>query len=263
MSSKDDNTWGKKDWIKKLKQQAEDSKEYRHKLYEKVDLKNKKNILDIGCGPGEITLDIANLTNGQVTGIDIDPEKLEKAKIFLADVPNVKLLKADAQELPFEDETFDLVIFTITLTYIKNKQKAINEMVRVTKPGGIVFATLEPDYAGEINYPESPVKPLIQKQMQELGADLETGRKLKVLFNRAGLKTEVGMETETDYIMIKDDQRFYELYKINSWVTEKLLRKDNWPEEKIKEYVKTEGELIKNGLRFHLLPCFYAIGRKI
>jgi ubiquinone/menaquinone biosynthesis C-methylase UbiE len=263
MSKGEDTTWGKKDWIKKLKQQAKDSKEYRHKLYEKVDLKSKKNILDVGCGPGQITLDIANITNGQVTGIDIDPEKLEKAKILLAETPNVKLLEADAQDLPFAAETFDLVIFTITLIYIQDQQKAINEMVRVTKPGGIVFASLEPDYAGEINYPESPVKPLILKQMQELGADLETGRKLKVLFNKAGLKTEVGMETETDYIMIKDDQRFFELYNVNSWVTEKLLRKDNWPEEKIRDYIKTEGELIKKGMKFHLLPCFYAIGRKI
>ena len=67
--------WTTDDCAKKLKQQAEESKEYRQKLYSKVDLKNKKNILDVGCGTGEITTDIAHQTSGQVTGVDIDVEK--------------------------------------------------------------------------------------------------------------------------------------------------------------------------------------------
>ena len=54
------------------------------------------------------------------------------------------------------------------------------------KPGcpADALAALEPDYASQIDYPESPLKPLVLKQMTELGADLETGRKLKVLFNK-------------------------------------------------------------------------------
>ena len=48
MPDEKQDEWTCEDWIKKLKYQAEDSREYRHKLYEKVDLKNKKKILDVG-----------------------------------------------------------------------------------------------------------------------------------------------------------------------------------------------------------------------
>ena len=70
MSTKIKGEWTTDDWAKKLKQQAKESKKYRHKLYEKVNLKNKKNILDVGCGTGEITLDLAKYTKGNVIGID-------------------------------------------------------------------------------------------------------------------------------------------------------------------------------------------------
>lgn len=154
MSDNEERKWKIEDWIRKLKQQAEDSMEYRHVLYEKVDLKNKKNILDVGCGTGAVTLDIAQSTNGQVTGIDIDSEKLEEARKVLYNIPNIKLMEADVLDLPFEDETFDLVLFNVVLIYIKDQQKGMSEMARVIKKGGYVMATLEPDYASYISYPE-------------------------------------------------------------------------------------------------------------
>ena len=91
--------WNIEDWIKKLKQQAEESREYRHTLYNKVDLKNKNDILDVGCGTGAVTLDIAESTNGDVVGIDIDTEKLKEAERGLSDIHNVKLIEADALAL--------------------------------------------------------------------------------------------------------------------------------------------------------------------
>ena len=81
MSDTENDYWNIEDWIKKLKQQAEDSREYRYALYNKVDLRNKKEILDVGCGTGAVTMDIAQSTKGNVTGIDIDLEKLDEAKI--------------------------------------------------------------------------------------------------------------------------------------------------------------------------------------
>jgi ubiquinone/menaquinone biosynthesis C-methylase UbiE len=178
-------------------------------LYEKVDLKNKKRILDVGCGTGAVTRDIALLTRGDVIGIDTDTEKLRHAKRFTIDTPNVRSMEADAIDLPFEDEMFELVVFNIVLVYIKDQQKAINEMARVTQKNGVVLATMEPDYASRINYPEDQLFPVALRYMEEISADLCIGRKLKVLFNRAGLKTEVGMGTETDYILIGDDKKIW------------------------------------------------------
>jgi ubiquinone/menaquinone biosynthesis C-methylase UbiE len=263
MTEKKPDFWKLDDWSRKLKQQASESKEYRDKLYKKVDLKNKKNILDVGCGTGVITEDIASLTNGCVTGIDIDDEKLDLAKKLLTDVKNIKLMKADAIDLPFDDGTFDLVVFNIVLIYIKNQQRALNEMARVTTKNGIILATLEPDYAGRIDYPENPIADLFLESIAELGADIYTGRKLRVLFNKAGLKTEVGIDTETEYILIRDDKKRLKMFDKDRWVYEKLLEKAGWSTEQIEEYCKSERDLTKNGLNFKFAPSFYAIGRKV
>lgn len=263
MSDVKKDEWTVNDWIRKLKQQAEDSREYRYALYEKVDLKNKKKILDVGCGTGAVTLDIALLTKGEVVGIDIDKEKLKEAERVLSTIPNIELMGADALDLPFEDETFDLVVFNILLLYIKEQQRAINEMARVTKKGGYVMATLEPDYASYIDYPENPFTPLLVKHMEGLGGDIFTGRKLKTLFSTAGLKTEVGIETAGDYIIMKEDAKLLKNFTDQFWVVEKVFKKNDWAEEEIEQYRKKMEERWKKGLQFGFMPCFYAIGKKV
>jgi ubiquinone/menaquinone biosynthesis C-methylase UbiE len=255
--------WTTDDWIRKLKQQAKDSREYRYKLYDKVGLNKKQNILDIGCGTGEITLDIASCTNGKVTGIDIDTEKLNKAKIILKHTPNVSFIKADAQELPFEDEAFDLVVFNIVLIYIKDQQRALLEMARVVKSGGIILASLEPDYASRIDYPESPIPDLFLENIQKIGADITTGRRLKYLFGKTGLETEVGIDTDTEFLLLKDDNKRLEKFLDDIWIFEKLLRSTGFSDSEIEEIKNHEIEKIKLGLKFSFTPCFYAIGKKV
>jgi len=255
--------WTTDDWVRKLKHQADDSKVYRHKLYEKVDLKNKKKILDVGCGTGAVLYDMAHQTDGKLIGIDIDKEKLDQAKGLLKDLKNVELMEADTLDLPFEDESFDLVTFTIVLIYISDQQKAIDEMVRVTKKGGIVLATLEPDYEARIDYPENPVAPLFLKQMIDLGADIRCGRKLKVLFTKAGLKTEVGMDTECGFPYSKDDENLAKKFEELFWVYEKLFIKEGWSKDKIRQYREEELKMIKEGMNFKFAPGFYAIGKKL
>lgn len=264
MQNPQKDKWTTADWVRKLRQQAEDSRNYRYKLYEKVDLRNRRRILDVGCGTGAVTLDIAQYTQGDVIGIDIDSEKFKEAEKVLSSFPNVSLMQGDALDLPFEDETFDLVVFNIVLIYIKDQQRAVNEMARVTKEGGIVLATLEPDYEKRIDYPECPYSPLILRRMESLGADLQTGRKLKFLFNNAGLKTEIGMDTETDdFILAKDDRKIMETFTKDFWIFEKLFQRDGWSEGEIEAFRLEEKERIERGLSFHFTPCFYAIGRKI
>jgi len=258
----DKNNYTTEDWIKWLKQQAEKSREYRHKLYEKVDLANKENILDVGCGTGALTLDLAQISQGNVVGVDIDPEKLEEANRALSGVSNVTIQEADACDLPFDDETFDLVHFQLVLMHIKDQQKAIIEMVRVLKPGGILLAALEPDYAGRFSYPEDPADPLVLRYIEGLGADLYAGRKLKVLLNNAGLKTTIGMDTETEYLIINDDDKLLAKFENQFWTTRKVLKSGGWNKEQIEKWKRERMDKIKKGLSFGFLPCFYAIGEK-
>ena len=262
MSNIRKHEWSTDDWVKKLKQQADDSREYRQGLYNKVDLRNKRRVLDVGCGTGVVTMDIALLTKGDVLGIDIDTEKLQHAKRFLSEITNTEIINADILDLPFEDSFFDLVIFNLFLIHIKNQQKAVNEMARVTRKKGIVLATLEIDYAGTLEYPESPVSSLFLKNKKERGVDLETGRKLKALFTRAGLRTEIGLNFESNCLLFNDDKKQLEGFLSNFWVREKLLKKNGWTNEQIDKYRSENIEMIKNGLSFCFEPGFYAIGRK-
>ena len=208
-----------------------------------------------GCGA-------AIATSSMATEM-IKDKTLEEAEKVLSNIPNIKLMEADVLDLPFMDETFDLVVFTVVLIYIKDQQKALNEMARVTKKGGIVIATSEPDYASYISYPEDPIAPLVTKNMEYLGADTLTGRKLKFLFANAGLKTEVGIETAGDYIIIKDDTKLLDMFHEQFWVVEKIFKRFDWTEEEIEQY-RTEMEKRKKmGTQFAFMPSFYAIGKKV
>lgn len=254
-------TWTINDWVRTLREQAEYFKVYRHALYEKVNVQSAKNILDIGCGTGVITKDIAAQTKGCVTGVDVDGEKMVHARQLVRDMPRVSLVKADCQHLPFKDEIFDLVVFCLVLMYVNDKQKAVNEMARVTKKGGTVLATMEPDYASTISYPENSTLPFFFKNMEELGADLCMGRKLRYVFGKAGLKTEIGIHTwNFDFMNNGED---LDLFLKQFWLTEKTLLRNGWTEQQIDVYKREQMQLIENRLSFSFMPVYYAIGTKV
>jgi ubiquinone/menaquinone biosynthesis C-methylase UbiE len=249
-------------WAEILREQANLTKKYRYDLYEKVSVQDKKNILDVGCGTGAVTEDIISLTSGHVTGIDIDDKKLEYAKPLISD--RVIFSKADVLDLPFPDNTFDLVTFCIVLTHITQQQKAVNEMARVTQKGGIVLATLEPDYAGIMHYPESKADHIFRKFFEDNEIEMYTGRKLRYYFVKAGLKTEIGLYTD---ILDKMNEESDSEEKIKDFLksferSARLLSDNGWNDEEIEEHKQENIELIRKDLLFSFCPCFYAIGRK-
>jgi len=136
------------DLIKKLDLQAIETAEERIPLYLKIGIKDANLVLDVGCGPGMVTRDIAHLTKSKVYAIDNSKYMIKVAKTVLKDYKNVELREGEASNLPFDDCMFDIVTCNLLLMWAKNPQKVVNEMARVTKTGGIVLASLEPDYGG-------------------------------------------------------------------------------------------------------------------
>lgn len=254
--------WTTEDWVRKLKQQADDSRPYRQRLYNRVGLVRADRVLDVGCGTGAVTLDIAESTRGHVVGIDIDDAKLEEARRLLEVAPNLEFQTADVQDLPFPDGSFDLVTLNIVLVYVPDKQLAVKEMARVLRPGGHVLATMEPDYAGWIQYPPGDFVDLFFEQLKLMGADLETGRKLKYLFTRAGLATEVGMDADDEFIYQRDDRVKLARFDSEVWFYERLLAMNGWSEEDTRRYIADERQRIEEGISFSFLPGLYAIGEK-
>ena len=97
-------------------------------------------ILDIGCGAGVDSLIAAAMVgeSGWVTGVDLVPEMLERARENAGTVgaTNVTFREASAEALPFPDNSFDVVISNGVFNLVVDKAKALAEVYRVLKPGG-------------------------------------------------------------------------------------------------------------------------------
>ena len=110
-------------------------------------------ILDIGCGAGVDTVIAALMVgeSGPVTGIDLVPEMLERAKenTRLVGALNVEFMEGSAEELPFPDNSFDVVISNGVFNLVVDKVKALGEVYRVLKPGGR-FMLADQVLAGEL-----------------------------------------------------------------------------------------------------------------
>ncbi len=102
----------------------------------------KGKALDVGCGTGNLAVELAK--NADLTSIeafDFSPPYIAYAKARGAD-SRINFQTADACAIPFADATFDLTLSMLVLAFIPEPQRAVREMVRVTKPGGTVAACM-------------------------------------------------------------------------------------------------------------------------
>jgi len=113
-------------------------------------------VLEIGCGSGAYTLEMARAVGatGKVVALDIQPGMLEQLKNKLTrsentDIRNVEPLLASAYQLPFQNGSFDAAFMITVLQEIPDKWRALAEVRRTLRPGGIVAVTewlFDPDY---------------------------------------------------------------------------------------------------------------------
>jgi SAM-dependent methyltransferase len=97
-------------------------------------------VLDLGCGAGTDSLVAARMVGpqGRVTGIDMTSEMLAKARAAATEmgVTNVELVEAEAERLPFADESFDIVISNGVIDLVPDKDAVFSELFRVLARGG-------------------------------------------------------------------------------------------------------------------------------
>lgn len=118
------------------KKQAERNIEITEQLFGQIDLSNVKKVLEIGCGIGVVASYLAEKYKWNVTGIDLDPEQIERAKDDNVENEYLKFFIADVTKLSFEDREFDMVLSFDVLHHIPNWDKALNEICRILKPEG-------------------------------------------------------------------------------------------------------------------------------
>jgi len=169
------------DWHNRFSIQAQWTRALRLYFFNLLKSVPLKYILDIGCGTGALLPDLQSLTAANIIGADINLENLLHAK---RTCPDCDLSSADVHQLPFEDNSFDLVLCHYFLLWTGHPVSALEEMRRITKNNGYVVAFAEPDYGGRIDYPPEFIN-IREYQITSLlnaGADPRMGRKLKSLF---------------------------------------------------------------------------------
>ena len=96
-------------------------------------------ILDVGCGTGIFTLSILGF-GPRITGLDISFPMLRRAELKTKGLP-FRAVAGDMTHLPFADECFDRVVSMTALEFIKDGRAAVEDLLRVTKKGGVVVVT--------------------------------------------------------------------------------------------------------------------------
>jgi SAM-dependent methyltransferase len=135
-------------------------------------------LLDLGCGPGTITLGLAAaVAPGPTTGIDIDPRP----------VKGVDIVSGDVMSLPFPDASFDAIYASALLQHLADPLGALREARRVARPGAVI-GVVDADWDGELLH---PVNPVLQRSMQlarrlREGTSPFVGRRLRDLLTGAG-----------------------------------------------------------------------------
>jgi ubiquinone/menaquinone biosynthesis C-methylase UbiE len=173
--------------------QARWTKSLRDYLFRKSDLNRARLVLEVGCGTGVLLAELDGSPPKQIHGLDID---LERIHLAARQASYALLTCGDAHRLPYATHALDVCFCHYLMLWVRDPAAVLAEMIRVTRPGGVVLILAEPDYGGRIDYPAA-LETLGEWQKSALsqqGANPEMGRRLAGLCASSGLvSVEVGV----------------------------------------------------------------------
>lgn len=214
----------------------------------------QSRILEVGCGTGVILEDLQRKGKPFCYGIDLDFSSLLFAKNYQQ---GHLLALADGQHLPFSSQSFDITLCHYLLLWVQDKNRVLQEMIRVTRAGGAVIAFAEPDHRSRIDYPSNleEIGHLQNLSLINQGADIAAGRKLSQLFHANGLINVIygvyGNEVREDKTL--EAHKFewnYLKNDLNIWL-------DN---EQISHLMESDRRAWSEHQRVLYIPTFWAIG---
>ena len=159
-------------------------------------------LVDFGCGFGRIGLILLPLLakGSTYTGFDTADTLLEKGRRIYADLPYpARFIRSDVHHAPFPDGSFDVAICHTVLMHVPQPQQGLTEMIRVTRPGGMVItcdavrngfnAMLHIEESNEIDENALEVQQTINRTIrQRSGVDYNLGVRMPILMHKAGLR---------------------------------------------------------------------------
>lgn len=151
-------------------------------------IKTGQTVLDVGCGPGSLSMELANKVGvqGVVHAVDIQSEQFPSSH-----ATNLHFQPASIYELPFETNTFDAVLAHAVLYHLPDQHSALLELKRVLKPNGLL-GIRDAEFGGDVCFP--PVKnldiawKLVEACFSVAGSDIYFGRKQSSSLFKAGVE---------------------------------------------------------------------------
>lgn len=216
-------------------------------------IKPGDKVLDVACGTGVLARAAAERTgyNGFVTGLDLNPGMLAVAENIS---PGIKWLEGKAEDLPWEDHSFDVVISQFGLMFFEDKQAALREMFRVLKPEGrlvvAVFDSLEniPGYKALTKIFGEVAGEEVSRAL-EFPFSLGDTRQLKSLCTKSGLAS-AEIATHNNNVRFPDVQTMV-LADVKGWFPLAGITLDNQQIDEVinqaksdlKEYISHDGSI--------------------
>jgi ubiquinone/menaquinone biosynthesis C-methylase UbiE len=246
------------DWHQRFVQQTHWTNTLQGYIINRTGLNKSRRILEIGSGTGAVTSALRAYlpeeNQVEIFGLDLNWGYLNFAQ--LQDTQS-NLIQGDGHMLPFPAGLFDATYCHFLLLWVSNPMNVVQEMLRVTRPAGIVIAMAEPDYGGRIDYPEDLIR-IGQLQTHSLeiqGADPYLGRKLAGIFSYAGLENIEfgvlgGQWDRRNYPGINESELDVLRYDLETLLTH----------EEITQVQRSEAASRSKGDRVLFIPTFYAFG---
>ncbi|MCX6755433.1 MAG: class I SAM-dependent methyltransferase [Candidatus Nomurabacteria bacterium] len=179
----------------------------QEKIYLTSKILPNVNVLDVGCGDGRIIKIITENTKN-IVGIDNDPIAIKNARNQLIEFPSTKLVEGDGLNMPFVNESFDIIVFMMTLVnFGNNKISVLKEINRVLKRDGILLLSVYSEDAYETRL----------KMYTEIGLPIKNYENGKFVFNAmASAETSQQFSIEELSSLVKEGGfKITDTYKID------------------------------------------------
>lgn len=166
----------------------------------------RKKILDFGCGDGQYALQIAILGANEVVGVDISPAMIEIAnrKLQKHKIKKVKYFEADGNNLPFTDDSFDIVFSNFVLHYFKNSLEPLQEISRILHKKGFFLGTFNTAEVKDKNLFNTAIPLKLGKENFVVVHNLiKSDIEIQQSFENAGLKILLYKDEENPFLSIE------------------------------------------------------------
>ncbi len=211
--------------------------------------------MEVGCGSGVVTAELAARASGLTVGVDRRLEPLAAAR---GRGGGATFVAGDGAALPFREGVFDAVAGAFVITWLAEPATFLREAGRVLREGGVYVALAEPDYEGAIDHPPAASsRDDVAEAVRRRGGDAAAGRKLPALLRGAGFdvfRFGVLNSAWTASRWAKEEEKELELL-------ERLVG-SSAGDGRVRAAARARREAISSGERCYFLPIFYAAARK-